>query len=482
MRRNILESMGGYSSINLTRARAVAGQKASRLTVQLLRDLQAITPEWWELFWRCPDATPFQSPAWLLPWWNFFGQGEPLVVAARREHKLCGLALFYLCRSRDEALQLFFIGKAVSDYLDVLIAPDELRIQVAQHLLACAFEGVGDWHCADLDRLRQSSPLLQVETALGGLNTRDGVCPQLHLRGHRLDDFVTKKSTLINLRNRRRRTQKAGLVEFITADHETLDGLMQDLHGLHSKRWNSRGLKGMFSDDGMTGFLLEAARKLLGAGMLRLHAMRLNGKSIAVALVMHHAHRAHLYNFGFDPAYSAIAPASQLIAFAIEQAAREGALVFDFLQGDEPYKFETWGAEPHYTHRSRYFPRSLKASNALFIRGGNEMARNPIDHKDERSPERKRDLEAKLDELGTDPGQVGLNSAGQDGSLQEVSSVRDATEESPGELAETGQGLEATAVDGIEDAADHPERPVHTHEEYGNPEDVPPQNREDEAA
>ena len=29
-------------------------------------------------------------------------------------------------------------------------------------------------------------------------------------------------------------------------------------------------------------------------------------------------------------------------------------------------------------------------------------------------------------------------------------------------------------MEGVEDAADHPERPVHTHEEYGRPDDVPP--------
>ena len=31
--------------------------------------LEALAPEWWELWRRCPAATPFQSRAWLLPWW-----------------------------------------------------------------------------------------------------------------------------------------------------------------------------------------------------------------------------------------------------------------------------------------------------------------------------------------------------------------------------------------------------------------------------
>jgi hypothetical protein len=34
-------------------------------------------------------------------------------------------------------------------------------------------------------------------------------------------------------------------------------------------------------------------------------------------------------------------------------------------------------------------------------------------------------------------------------------------------------------VDGVEDAADHPERPVHTHQEYGHPDDLPPARSSD---
>jgi sugar phosphate isomerase/epimerase len=52
--------------------------------------------------------------------------------------------------------------------------------------------------------------------------------------------------------------------------------------------------------------------------------------------------------------------------------------------------------------------------------------------------------------------------------------VADAADESVQELADSDQALEAGIVDGIEDAADHPERPVHTHLEYGRPDDLPP--------
>lgn len=104
------------------------------------------------------------------------------------------------------------------------------------------------------------------------------------------------------------------------------------------------------------------------------------------------------------------------------------------------------------------------------------------DQKDERSPELKTDERAGLDDLGRDPGEVGPDSAGQSGDSQRLSSIAEANEESVEELADTDQAIEAAAVEGVEDAAAHPERPVHTHEEYGRPDDVPPRRRDDEAA
>ena len=84
------------------------------------------------------------------------------------------------------------------------------------------------------------------------------------------------------------------------------------------------------------------------------------------------------------------------------------------------------------------------------------------------------DEQAQLDELGNDPGQVGPESAGQSGDSQRLSSIADAADASVQELADSDQATEAGIVEGVEDAADHPERPVHTHLEYGRPDDLPP--------
>ncbi len=97
-------------------------------------------------------------------------------------------------------------------------------------------------------------------------------------------------------------------------------------------------------------------------------------------------------------------------------------------------------------------------------RGGAELATSRVD----------RENEAQLDELGDDPGQVGSDSGGQSGDPQGLSPIADEADESVQELAETGQAYEADVVAGVEDADDHPERPVYTHERDGQSADIEP--------
>lgn len=100
---------------------------------------------------------------------------------------------------------------------------------------------------------------------------------------------------------------------------------------------------------------------------------------------------------------------------------------------------------------------------------------------DERSAELKGDNQARLDELvGVDTGQVGPDSGGQSGDPQGLSEIEDANEESVEELMETDQVYEASAVKGVEDAANHPEWPVHPHEEYRKSDDFPTTRGEEE--
>ena len=77
--------------------------------------------------------------------------------------------------------------------------------------------------------------------------------------------------------------------------------------------------------------------------------------------------------------------------------------------------------------------------------------------------------EAKPDELGHDPGQVGAESAGLSGDAQGLTRIADSTSESMEELYAEGQFYEASLVEGIEEAEDNPEQPVRVHSDSRPP-------------
>ena len=84
--------------------------------------LEALEPPWWTLFDACPEATPFQSPAWL-------SRGGGLSPGRSQHHRdsrwrSAGRACTLLYRAGDRRGRLLAVGIGLSDYLDVLVAPD----------------------------------------------------------------------------------------------------------------------------------------------------------------------------------------------------------------------------------------------------------------------------------------------------------------------------------------------------------------------
>src|SRR3954465_464864 len=86
--------------------------------------LAALESEWWELWKRVPAAGPFQSPAWLLPWWHAFAPGALHLIAAWRRRRLVALAPLYL-ENGARGRRLLPLGISLSDYQDLLIDPSQ---------------------------------------------------------------------------------------------------------------------------------------------------------------------------------------------------------------------------------------------------------------------------------------------------------------------------------------------------------------------
>jgi CelD/BcsL family acetyltransferase involved in cellulose biosynthesis len=324
-------------------------------------DLAALEPEWWALWRRCATATPFQSPAWLLPWWDAFAPGELAVIAGWSDDGLEALASFYLETGTFDR-RLLPLGISLSDYHDILIDADDERAicaALAEHMVESSWD-----HCTLPELAGNAQALrLPVPTSCQLYTERSSACPVILLPAS-IDalDATIPRSMRRTIQGARNRAARRGPVQIFAASHASALAVLDKLMVLHAKRWEQRGKSGVLADPRVQQFHRAAVPQLLRAGMLRLFELRMAGETVAVVYGFLHRERSYYYLTGFDPAYEFESPGVLLMLHAIEQAVLEGAREFHLLRGQESYKYR-WGAEERW-NRSITFERKARHARA----------------------------------------------------------------------------------------------------------------------
>jgi CelD/BcsL family acetyltransferase involved in cellulose biosynthesis len=305
--------------------------------------LEALEPAWWTLWRRCEAATPFQSPAWLIPWWAAFEPGPLRAAAAWRGDRLVGLSPSYLEEATSRLLPL---GISASDHLDILVDPADPDAGAA--LLRHAASQ--DWDAWCLEELRPGAAALGLEFPTSWRITREpqSPCPLLDLAGTgRWPDAVPKRRR-DQVRHALNAAARQGRVTIDTASDT--DSFLDALERLHASRWALRDEPGVLADQRMIAFHRDAARRLREAGLLRAFVMAIGGEIAACHYGFAAKGEAYYYIGGFDPRYARQSPGTILVGHAIEDARAEGCRRFSFLRGGERYK-HAWGAVDRWNHK-----------------------------------------------------------------------------------------------------------------------------------
>ena len=321
--------------------------------------LHALGPDW-EALWRraATGATPFQSPAWLLPWWRAFGTGRPRAAALRDEGgRLLGLLPLYLLDEGRET-KLLPVGIGVSDYCDALLDPDAPPDATAR-LLAAALDASPEATSCDLTDLPPGAALRDAPAPPGwrdGGAQPSGPCPVLELPpGAGLAEVLSRRRRA-GLRNARNRAERAGGVAVETATANTLPACFDALAALHRARWDARGEPGgVLADPRVLALHREAAPDLLAQGALRLQVLHLGGVPAAAHYALLGGGRVLLYLSGFNAARAHESPGAILLGDLIEWALAGGWRELHFLRGDEDYKY-AWGAVDRLNAARRLLP------------------------------------------------------------------------------------------------------------------------------
>jgi CelD/BcsL family acetyltransferase involved in cellulose biosynthesis len=295
----------------------------------------ALEDEWWDLWRRDPAATPFQSPAWLLPWRRHFPDGRSIVVTWRRAGRLVGLLPLF----EHEGRHLPW-GAGTSDRLGGLFDPLIEVSEIARAIAALPLP-------VDLFQLPADSPLLNMPAPpdWGDQRVPAESCAVLALPA------CPGKKMEQNLRYYRRRAKQAGASAPQRADDPDID----ELAALHTRRWRLRDEPGIFADRRVLAWLREALPALQRRGLLRFYTTGIGSRMAAALCVLAAKRRAFYYIGGFDPEYASLGLGTVLVGHAIGEAEREGDISFDFLRGREPYKYR-WGAVDEATYARRLAP------------------------------------------------------------------------------------------------------------------------------
>lgn len=313
----------------------------------------ALAGEWNRLLQRSRANVFFLTYEWQTTWWEALGTGDLWIIAFRTPDtdELVGIAPLYLTERKsgaDAGKRVFTLVGCieVSDYLDLIMAQG-WETPVYTELLAWLHSPEAPaWDLVDLCNLPEASftytvlPPLAEAAGHTVLVKQEDVAPQFALPLHYetyLQEQVDKKQRHEIRRKQRRAEREAEIGFYIVGKEHSLEAEVDDFVALQRA---SREDKADFMTPAMRRFFGAVARRMLDAGYLRLCFLTINEEKAASLYAFEFDRKFLLYNSGYDPdAHAQLSPGWVILAYSIQYAIAAGCRVFDFMQGDEEYKY-----------------------------------------------------------------------------------------------------------------------------------------------
>ena len=126
---------------------------------------------------------------------------------------------------------------------------------------------------------------------------------------------------------------------------------MDELIRLHRLRWAGRPDVTLVSRSARgRAFYRAVLPKLVDEGIADIVSLRLDGRAIAMQVGFEVGGTYGYYQVAFDPAMARHEPGQLLVAYLLERAWDRGLRTFDFMTGDEPYKYRWADQDPAVCH------------------------------------------------------------------------------------------------------------------------------------
>lgn len=290
----------------------------------------------WEAFVVSAGGSFFQTPTWVASWWATVGQKPSTEVRFWRDSsgKLTTVALRSRVSERIHARVPIPIGYCTNTGTGVGGADN-----AGWCVNGPTPPGLIDWAArssAWRPTLLQNIAADSAE-GLNGKVLRRTLCPRLDIRAFR-EASVGSSKLRKQIRYNRTRLTAEGVALLWHPPGSVTPELLERLVSLHGERREMKGDSTTFTTERLALHESLASKSSQIVGTAAVEASR-DGKSVAILYGLVCGSTFSYYQSGWDPSLAKHSIGSVLISESISLAGDQGAQVYDFLRGPEPYKY-----------------------------------------------------------------------------------------------------------------------------------------------
>lgn len=312
--------------------------------------LLPLAPAWNELLAASITNAPFLRYEYLATWWNSLGGGEwkdarLAVITASENDQLVAIAPLFLTTNRDGEAALMLLGSIeISDYLDVVARRESLQPFLDGLLDWLGLTYPEAWSALDWYNLPENSPTLAALKAAAARHSWTYAeqvyqpTPSIALPGDfelYLDSLDKKQRHEVRRKMRRAEESGRGVRWYIVADETRLAAEMDAFMALMAQDPE----KAAFLSAPMRAQMQASALAAFHAGYLQLAFLEVDGEKACAYLNFDYANRIWVYNSGLDRKFMDISPGWVLLGYLLEWANNNKRSEFDFMRGNEDYKY-----------------------------------------------------------------------------------------------------------------------------------------------
>jgi len=309
-----------------------------------LESFDNLGDRWQELLAHSVSNHIFFTPQWQQAWWHVFGSSRELILLSiYQDSQLVGIAPL----QRKDGIISFIGSRDVCDYMDFVVRTgyeDYFRVRLLEYLARA------QWQKLELESLLPESatlkyfvPFVQQQGYHFEIQ-QTNVSPQHFLPA----DWESYLASLTGkdrheIRRKLRRLETGNVVNYL--NFTVPEQMPQAMAGFFRLFQLSSPEKADFMTVQKKEFFTAMVTSLAAAGNICLSFLEVDGAQVSATLCFDYNNGRYLYNSAYDPAYSSLSVSLLLEVYNIQDAIKKGRRRFDFLSGNEPYKYDLGGQD-----------------------------------------------------------------------------------------------------------------------------------------